>query len=202
MSIGPSSARKMSSRPTSTAPSRCWKRFEPSGEGLPRADRSAFRFLHVSTDEVYGSLGPNDPPFCETTAYAPNSPYSGVEGGFGSPGAGLSSHLWVADADYKLLQQLRAYPFPEKLIPLMILNALEGKPLPVYGDGMNVRDWLYVVDHCEAITTLLKWQRRRDLQHRRHQKEMPNLEIVETLCHLLNEVDVLATISLFLTRIS
>jgi dTDP-glucose 4,6-dehydratase len=122
---------------------------------LPGAERDAFRFLHVSTDEVYGSLQESDPAFSETTAYSPNSPYAASKAG--------SDHLVRAwHHTYGLPTLLTncsnnygPYQFPEKLIPLMILNALEGKPLPVYGDGQNVRDWLYVSDHCAAIARVL-----------------------------------------------
>ena len=139
---------------------------------LPEIDRAVFRFLHVSTDEVYGSLGPSDPAFTETTPYAPNSPYSASKA--------ASDHLVRAyhhtyglpilttncSNNYGPLQ------FPEKLIPLMILNACQGKPLPVYGDGQNVRDWLYVEDHCRGNLRCARARPRwRDLQHRRPQRE-------------------------------
>jgi len=122
---------------------------------LTEAERAAFRFLHVSTDEVYGSLGPDDPPFSETTAYAPNSPYAASKA--------ASDHLVRAYHHTYGLPVLTTNcsnnygprQFPEKLIPLMITNALAGKPLPVYGDGQNVRDWLYVGDHCAAIRAVL-----------------------------------------------
>ena len=123
---------------------------------LPTEKRNSFRFLHVSTDEVYGSLGPEDPPFCETTPYAPNSPYAASKA--------ASDHLVRAYHHTYGLPTLTTncsnnygrFQFPEKLIPLMILNARDGKPLPVYGDGRNVRDWLYVEDHCQAIATVLR----------------------------------------------
>src|SRR6266404_4077854 len=122
---------------------------------LAESDRHAFRFLHVSTDEVYGSLGPSDPAFCETTPYAPNSPYSASKA--------ASDHLVRAYHQTYGLPTLTTncsnnygrFQFPEKLIPLMVLNACSGKPLPVYGDGQNVRDWLYVGDHCTAIEIVL-----------------------------------------------
>src|SRR5438067_607422 len=123
---------------------------------LPDQDRARFRFLHVSTDEVYGSLGSDDPPFSESAPYAPNSPYSASKAG--------SDHLVRAAHHTYGLPTLTTncsnnygpYQFPEKLIPLMILNALEGKGLPVYGDGLNVRDWLHVEDHCRAIVMVLE----------------------------------------------
>ncbi|MGB9205512.1 MAG: dTDP-glucose 4,6-dehydratase, partial [Terriglobales bacterium] len=122
---------------------------------LPESERASFRFLHISTDEVYGSLGPDDPAFSETTPYAPNSPYSASKA--------ASDHLVRAYYHTYGLPVLTTncsnnygpYQFPEKLIPLMILNACAGKPLPVYGDGKNIRDWLYVGDHCRAIRTVL-----------------------------------------------
>src|SRR5450756_2396693 len=124
-------------------------------QGLSGDAREGFRFLHVSTDEVYGSLGPNDPAFSEATAYAPNSPYSASKA--------ASDHLVRAYQHTYGLPVLTTncsnnygpHQFPEKLIPLMILNACAGKPLPVYGDGNNIRDWLYVEDHCRAICTVL-----------------------------------------------
>ena len=142
------------------------------GRRCPPAERAAFRFLHVSTDEVYGSLGPTDPAFTETTPYAPNSPYSASKA--------ASDHLVRAYHHTYGLPALTTncsnnygpYQFPEKLIPLMILNALAGKPLPVYGDGQNVRDWLYVDDHCAAIRAVLARGRPgRDLQHRRQRRD-------------------------------
>src|SRR5690606_34013042 len=124
--------------------------------GLEGAARDDFRFLHVSTDEVYGSLGPDDPAFSETTPYAPNSPYSASKA--------ASDHLVRAYHHTYGLPTLTTncsnnygpFQFPEKLIPLMILNALDGKALPVYGDGQNVRDWLYVRDHCSGIRRVLE----------------------------------------------
>ncbi len=124
--------------------------------GLGDPERAAFRFLHVSTDEVYGTLGPNDAAFSEETAYAPNSPYAASKAG--------SDHLARAYFHTFKLPVLTTncsnnygpFQFPEKLIPLVILNALEGKPLPVYGDGKNVRDWLFVEDHCAAVRAVLE----------------------------------------------
>jgi len=155
---------------------------------LKESDRETFRFLHVSTDEVYGSLGPNDPAFCETTPYAPNSPYSASKA--------ASDHLVRAYYHTYKLPTLTTncsnnygpYQFPEKLIPLMILNACQGKPLPVYGDGQNVRDWLYVEDHCRAIRTVLAGGRAGEKYCIGGLNEKKNMEIVETLCRLLDEV--------------
>ncbi len=155
---------------------------------LPETGRSAFRFLHVSTDEVYGSLGPNDPPFRETTPYAPNSPYSASKA--------ASDHLVRAYHHTYGLPTLTTncsnnygpFQFPEKLIPLMILNACSGKPLPVYGDGQNVRDWLYVEDHCDAIRTVLAKGRPGETYNIGGCNEKKNLEIVHTICDLLDKL--------------
>jgi dTDP-glucose 4,6-dehydratase len=156
--------------------------------GLPDADRAAFRFLHVSTDEVYGSLGPEDPPFTETTPYAPNSPYAASKA--------ASDHLVRAYHHTYGLPTLTTncsnnygpYQFPEKLIPLMILNATQGKPLPVYGDGLNVRDWLYVTDHCAAIREVLARGRAGETYNVGGWNEKTNIEIVRTVCALLDEL--------------
>ena len=155
---------------------------------LPEPDKAAFRFLHVSTDEVYGSLGSDDPAFAETTPYAPNSPYSASKAG--------SDHLVRAYHHTYGLPVLTTncsnnygpYQFPEKLIPLMILNALEGKPLPVYGDGSNVRDWLYVGDHCAAIRLVLARGRRGETYNVGGSAERRNLDVVRQVCALLGEL--------------
>src|SRR6202040_2582487 len=147
-----------------------------------------FRFLHVSTDEVYGSLGIDDPPFRESTAYAPNSPYAASKA--------ASDHLVRAYHHTYGLPALTTncsnnygqFQFPEKQLPLMILNARDGKPLPVYGDGKNVRDWLYVEDHCEAITTVLRGGRPGETYNIGGWNEMPNIEIVKTICDLVDEM--------------
>ena len=157
-------------------------------EILEQADRDAFRFLHVSTDEVYGSLGPNDPAFCETTAYAPNSPYAASKA--------ASDHLVRAYHHTYGLPTLTTncsnnygpYQFPEKLIPLMILNALSGKPLPVYGDGQNVRDWLYVNDHCAGIRRVLEVGQLGEAYNIGGCNELKNIDVVHTLCALLDEL--------------
>ncbi|NSX04490.1 dTDP-glucose 4,6-dehydratase [Cupriavidus gilardii] len=156
--------------------------------GLDDARKAAFRFLHVSTDEVFGSLGPNDPPFSEITAYAPNSPYSASKAG--------SDHLVRAYHHTYGLPVLTTncsnnygpYHFPEKLIPLMIANALGGKPLPVYGDGLNVRDWLYVGDHCSAIREVLARGQVGETYNVGGWNEKTNLDVVHTLCDLLDEL--------------
>jgi dTDP-glucose 4,6-dehydratase len=155
---------------------------------LAQADRESFRFLHVSTDEVYGSLGPADAPFSETTPYAPNSPYSASKA--------ASDHLVRAYHHTYQLPVLTTncsnnygpYQFPEKLIPLMILNARNGKPLPVYGDGKNVRDWLFVEDHCDAIRKVLERGKVGETYNIGGRNEKPNIEIVESVCAILDEL--------------
>jgi len=157
-------------------------------EGLTGADRDQFRFLHVSTDEVYGSLGPSDRAFTEMTAYAPNSPYAASKA--------ASDHLVRAYHHTYGLPTLTTncsnnygrFQFPEKLIPLMILNARDGKPLPVYGDGKNVRDWLYVEDHCEAILRVLERGQTGQTYNIGGWNEKPNIEIVQMVCDLVDEM--------------
>ncbi len=154
---------------------------------LPDAERAAFRFLHVSTDEVYGSLAATDPAFSESTPYAPNSPYAASKA--------ASDHLVRAYHHTYGLPTLTTncsnnygpLQFPEKLIPLMIVNALAGKPLPVYGDGRNVRDWLYVRDHCSAIRTVLAHGAPGATYNVGGNAEMANLDVVRTLCRLVGE---------------
>ena len=123
---------------------------------LPDDERAAFRFLHVSTDEVYGSLSDTDPAFSETTPYAPNSPYSASKAGSDHLVRAYHHTYGFPTLTTNCSNNYGPYHFPEKLIPLMILNALDGKPLPVYGDGLNIRDWLFVRDHCEAICQVLE----------------------------------------------
>jgi dTDP-glucose 4,6-dehydratase len=155
--------------------------------GLGDAAQSSFRFLHVSTDEVYGSLGPDDPAFSATTPFAPNSPYAASKAS--------SDHLVRAYRHTFGLPALTTncsnnygpFQFPEKLIPLMIVNALHGKPLPVYGDGRNVRDWLYVGDHCSAIRTVLAKGRPGETYNVGGNAERANIDLVRTLCRLLRE---------------
>jgi len=151
-------------------------------------EKGRFRFLHVSTDEVYGSLGPHDPAFSEATPYSPNSPYSATKA--------ASDHLVRAYHHTYGLPVLTTncsnnygpYQFPEKLIPLTILNAMNGKPIPVYGDGQNVRDWLFVTDHCDAIRTVLARGRIGETYNVGGRSEKPNLEIVHTICSILDEL--------------
>ena len=155
---------------------------------LPEAERAAFRFLHVSTDEVYGSLAPDAPAFTEQHPFEPNSPYSASKA--------ASDHLvraWHHTHGLPVLttncsNNYGPYHFPEKLIPLMIVNALAGKPLPVYGDGMQVRDWLYVKDHCSAIRRVLAAGRLGETYNVGGWNEKPNIEIVHTVCALLDEL--------------
>jgi dTDP-glucose 4,6-dehydratase len=155
---------------------------------LPTDQKTAFRFLHVSTDEVYGSLSATDPAFTEDNKYEPNSPYSASKA--------ASDHLvraWHHTYGLPVLttncsNNYGPFHFPEKLIPLMIVNALEGKPLPVYGDGMQVRDWLYVKDHCSAIRRVLEAGRLGETYNVGGWNEKPNIEIVNTVCALLDEL--------------
>jgi dTDP-glucose 4,6-dehydratase len=155
---------------------------------LDEADREAFRFLHVSTDEVYGSLGTEDPSFSETTAYAPNSPYAASKAGSDHL-ARAYYHTWgLPVLTTNCSNNYGPYQFPEKLIPLMILNALEGKPLPVYGDGANVRDWLFVEDHCTAIRTVLEKGRKGETYNIGGNSERKNLDVVHTICDLVDEM--------------
>ena len=156
--------------------------------GLGETDRSAFRFLHVSTDEVYGSLAPDDPPFSETTAYAPNSPYAASKAGSDHL-ARAYFHTWGFPVlTTNCSNNYGAFQFPEKLIPLMILNALDGRPLPVYGDGANVRDWLFVEDHCTAIRTVLEKGRLGETYNIGGNSERKNLDVVNTICDLVDEM--------------
>jgi len=156
--------------------------------GLPEADKAAFCFLHVSTDEVYGSLGKDDPAFAETNRYEPNSPYSASKA--------ASDHLvraWHHTYGLPVLStncsnNYGPYHFPEKLIPLVIVNALAGKNLPVYGDGMQIRDWLYVKDHCSAIRRVLEAGQLGETYNVGGCNEKPNIEIVKTVCALLDEL--------------
>ncbi len=155
---------------------------------LDEASKKAFRFLHVSTDEVYGSLGKLDPAFSETNRYEPNSPYSASKA--------ASDHLvraWGCTYGLPVLttncsNNFGPYHFPEKLIPLCILNALKDKPLPIYGDGQQIRDWLYVKDHCSAIRTVLEKGRLGETYNVGGYNEMTNLAVVKILCNILDEL--------------
>lgn len=151
-------------------------------------EKDQFRFLHVSTDEVYGTLDSDDPPFSETNTYQPNSPYSASKA--------ASDHLvraWHHTYGLPVLttncsNNYGPFHFPEKLIPLMIVNALAGKSLPVYGDGLQVRDWLYVKDHCSAIRRVLEAGRTGETYNVGGWNEKPNIEIVGTVCNILDEL--------------
>lgn len=157
-------------------------------QSLTPSEQETFRFLHVSTDEVYGSLGPDDSAFTETTAYAPNSPYAASKA--------ASDHLVRAYHHTYGLPTLTTncsnnygpYQFPEKLIPLMVLHGLQGKPMPVYGDGSNIRDWLYVADHCEAICAVLERGRVGEVYNIGGNSERANRDVVRTICKILDEI--------------
>lgn len=169
---------------------------------LPAAEKTAFRFLHVSTDEVYGSLAQDEPAFAETHRYEPNSPYSASKA--------ASDHLvraWHHTYGLPVLttncsNNYGPYHFPEKLIPLMIVNALAGKPLPIYGDGMQIRDWLYVKDHCSAIRRVLQAGKLGETYNVGGWNEKPNLEIVHTVCKLLDALRPKADGSSYATQIT
>ena len=156
--------------------------------GMDEAERKAFRFLHVSTDEVYGSLANTDPAFTEGSRYSPNSPYSASKA--------ASDHLVRAYFHTYGLPALTTncsnnygpFQFPEKLIPLVILHAVQGKPIPVYGDGQNVRDWLFVIDHCEAIRTVLARGTVGETYNVGGENELKNLDVVNTICTMLDEL--------------
>ena len=156
--------------------------------GLDAADKAAFRFLHVSTDEVYGSLAKDDPAFSETTAYAPNSPYSASKAASDHLVRAYHHTYGLPTVTTNCSNNYGPYQFPEKLIPLMISNALEGKPLPVYGDGQQVRDWLYVTDHCEAIRVALARGRPGETYNIGGNSERANLDVVHVLCDKLQEL--------------
>ena len=156
--------------------------------GLGAAPQTDFRFLHVSTDEVYGSLAPTEAPFTETRAFEPNSPYSASKA--------ASDHLvraWHHTYGLPVLttncsNNYGPYHFPEKLIPLVIHNALAGKPLPIYGDGQQIRDWLYVSDHCSAISRVLQAGQPGQTYNIGGWNEKPNLDVVHTICQLLDQM--------------
>ncbi len=145
------------------------------------------RFHHVSTDEVYGSLGPTDPAFHENTAYAPNSPYAASKAGSDHLVRAYHHTFGLKVTTTNCSNNYGPYQFPEKLIPLFILNALHGKPLPIYGDGMNVRDWLFVVDHCRAIEMVLKAGKTGEVYNVGGGEELPNIEVINRLCVLIDQ---------------
>ncbi|MEP7070726.1 MAG: dTDP-glucose 4,6-dehydratase [Usitatibacter sp.] len=157
-------------------------------QALPGEAKGAFRFLHVSTDEVYGSLGEGDPAFSETTPYAPNSPYSASKAGSDHLVRAYHHTYGFPTVTTNCSNNYGPFQFPEKLIPLMISNALEGKPLPVYGDGRQVRDWLYVGDHCAAIRMALARGRVGETYNIGGNAERRNIEVVHALCDSLQSV--------------
>ncbi len=169
---------------------------------LNSEEKKDFRFLHVSTDEVYGSLGAADPAFSETHRYEPNSPYSASKAASDHLVRAYHHTYGVPVLTTNCSNNYGPYHFPEKLIPLMIVNALAGKPLPVYGDGMQVRDWLYVKDHCSAIRRVLEAGRLGEVYNVGGWNEKPNIEIVHTVCALLDELRPKADGSSYTSQIS
>ena len=153
-------------------------------KGQPQSDR----FLHVSTDEVYGSLEPDDPAFTETTPYSPNSPYSASKAGSDHLARAYFHTYGMPTIITNCSNNYGPYHFPEKLIPLMCINILLGKPLPVYGDGQNVRDWLYVGDHCQALETVLHKGKAGETYNIGGNNEVKNLDLVTLLCELMDEL--------------
>jgi dTDP-glucose 4,6-dehydratase len=157
--------------------------------GLDGTDKSEFRFLHISTDEVYGTLGQDDAPFTETTPYAPNSPYSASKAASDHLVRSYHHTYGLPTLTTNCSNNYGPYHFPEKLIPLIITNARAGKPLPIYGDGQQVRDWLYVGDHCAAIRRVLAAGRVGEVYNVGGWNEMANLDVVHTLCDMLDQLD-------------
>ncbi|MBE7211426.1 MAG: dTDP-glucose 4,6-dehydratase, partial [Gluconacetobacter diazotrophicus] len=157
-------------------------------KALPAERAQAFRFLHVSTDEVYGSLGPGDPAFSEATPFAPNSPYAASKAGSDHFARAYFHTYGLPVLTTNCSNNYGPHQFPEKLIPLMILNALDGKPLPIYGDGGNVRDWLYVGDHCAAVARVLAAGRPGETYNVGGNHERTNVQIVDTLCAALDRL--------------
>ncbi len=147
-----------------------------------------WRFLHVSTDEVFGSLGEQDPAFCETTPYAPNSPYSASKAGSDHLARAYFHTYGLPTLISNCSNNYGPYHFPEKLIPLMLINVLLGRPLPVYGDGQNIRDWLYVEDHCHALATILDRGIPGETYCIGGNNEVRNLDLVQQLCDLMDEL--------------
>jgi dTDP-glucose 4,6-dehydratase len=160
---------------------------------LPESEKAAFRFLHVSTDEVYGTLSPTDAPFTETTQYAPNSPYSASKAASDHLVRSYHHTYGLPTLTTNCSNNYGSYHFPEKLIPLIITNARAGKPLPIYGDGQQVRDWLYVSDHCAAIRRVLEAGKPGEVYNVGGWNEKANLEVVHTLCDILDQLDPKAT---------
>jgi dTDP-glucose 4,6-dehydratase len=156
--------------------------------GLGEKEKVDFRFLHVSTDEVYGSLGPDDPAFSETTPYSPNSPYAASKAASDHFVRAYHHTYGLPVLTTNCSNNYGRFQFPEKLIPLVILNARDGKPLPVYGDGQNVRDWLYVEDHCTAIATVLARGHVGQTYNIGGWNEKRNIDIVQTICDIVDEM--------------
>ena len=148
--------------------------------------RESFRLLHVSTDEVYASLKPEDPAFCETTSYSPNSPYSASKASADHLVRAYHHTFGLPLLTTNCSNNYGPYQFPEKLIPLMILNACEGKSLPIYGDGSNIRDWLHVEDHCSGILSVLRKGRAGETYCIGGASEKTNMEVIDTLCNILD----------------
>ena len=155
---------------------------------LDAEEKSAFRFVQISTDEVYGSLLPDDAPFAESHAYAPNSPYSASKASADHLVRAFHHTYGLPTLTTNCSNNYGPFQFPEKLIPLVILHACSGKPIPVYGDGRNVRDWLYVADHCEAIRAVLSRGGEGETYNMGGNNEKVNLEIVEAICAILDEL--------------
>jgi dTDP-glucose 4,6-dehydratase len=155
---------------------------------LSSQEKETFRFLHVSTDEVYGSLDPDDPPFREDTPYAPNSPYSASKAGSDHLVRAYFRTYGLPTVTTNCSNNYGPMQFPEKLIPLILLNAVEGKNLPIYGDGLNIRDWLYVEDHCEALEMVLKQGSVGETYNIGGHCEKDNLTMVQTICAILDDL--------------
>ena len=155
---------------------------------FPRIAENNPLFLHVSTDEVYGSLNPEDPPFTETTLYAPNSPYSASKAGSDHLARSYFHTYQIPTIITNCSNNYGPYHFPEKLIPLMCINILLGKPLPIYGDGQNVRDWLYVLDHCRALETVIQQGKPGEMYNIGGNNEVKNIDLVKMLCAIVDEL--------------
>ena len=165
-----------------------WTLLEEARAYWEEARDPGFRFLHVSTDEVYGSLGPGDPAFTEETPYAPNSPYAASKAASDHMVRAYHHTYGLPTLTTNCSNNYGPRQFPEKLIPLFIRNALEGKPLPVYGDGRNVRDWLYVADHCAAVRLVLAKGKVGETYNIGGENEIVNIDLVRMLCALLDEI--------------
>jgi dTDP-glucose 4,6-dehydratase len=156
--------------------------------GLAGSEKDGFRFVHISTDEVYGTLGEDDAPFTETTAYAPNSPYSASKAASDHLVRAYFHTYGLPTVTTNCSNNYGPWQFPEKLIPLVMANALAGKPLPIYGDGGQIRDWLYVSDHCAAVRRALEAGSPGEVYNVGGWNEMKNIDVVRTLCDILDQV--------------